>query len=60
MIDYFLLSTFLFNLSWGIWSPQACNFLHLKHTLHSHWKKILFRDSAVFLWKNRIFRWLLS
>jgi len=25
----------------GTWYPQACNFLHLKHRLHSHFEKSL-------------------
>ena len=38
-----------FTTDGGTWYPQACNFLHLKHRLHSPLEKSLIeRDNAVF------------
>jgi putative transposase len=38
----------------GTWYPQACNFLHLKHRLHSHLEKSLIdrKSNAVFQRQN--------
>jgi putative transposase len=39
----------------GTWYPQACNFLHLKHYLHSPLEKSLIERVMQYLRQNRMF-----